>query len=117
MDYINVAFNIFLSPITFLLFLFVTTPINHLVFTSGSEVNVMRLKPLAYLFFCLILLLIGLSLVVIYNITAPQKIAIVDLLQPKYYGLSVASWVLTLYTLKTYIKGMEGNIMGFLFSP
>jgi hypothetical protein len=117
MEYILALFNIFFSPITFLLFFTIAMPLNHIAFTAGPGTNVMRLVPQAYFIFGVALAIIALLLVARYNITAPQKIVLVDILQPKNYWISIISWVITACTLQNYIKGMEGNIMGFLFFP
>ena len=36
---------------------------------------------------------------------------------PKYYWVSIIGWLTTILVIKTYIKGMEGNVMGFIFFP
>lgn len=117
MDYLIAALNFLLSPITFLFFIFISTPFNHLIYAETQGINTMRLKPSAYVVFCLTAWMMFFMLVVFYNINAPQQVTLVDLLQPRYYWLSIASWFVTLFTLKTYVKGMEGNIMGFIFFP
>lgn len=109
--------NILLSPIIFIMFFLVTTPFNNAVFTSGAGGNTSRLIFWTYLLFCACLLLALYSLTAIYNIAAPQKITVVELLQPRFYWLSLVCWLVTAFTLSVYRKGMEGNIMGFIFFP
>ncbi|MES2672787.1 MAG: hypothetical protein V4660_01040 [Pseudomonadota bacterium] len=116
MDYIFAGLNIFFSPIAFLLF-FIITPINHIVFSEDSDVNVVRLAPQRYFIFCTALLIMAVLLVASYNVIAPQKIFLIDILQPRYYWLSVGCWIITAITLKSYIRGIEDNIMGFVFFP
>ncbi|MES2824058.1 MAG: hypothetical protein V4732_10690 [Pseudomonadota bacterium] len=117
MEYMLALFNIFFSPITFLLFFIIATPLNHIAFTAGSETNVMKLVPRAYFVFGAALAIIALLLVAGYNIAAPQKILLIDILQPTNYWVSIISWIITACTLHIYIKGMEGNVMGFIFFP
>lgn len=116
MEYIFAGLNIFFSPIAFLLF-FIITPIHHIAFSEDSDVNVVRLAPQTYFIFCTALLIMAVLLVASYNVIAPQKIFLIDILQPKYYWISVGSWIITALTLKSYIRGIEDNIMGFVFFP
>lgn len=117
MNYLNLLFNILLSPLSFLLFFLVVTPFSQAVFVAGSGVNISRLVPWTYLLFCGGLLILVYLLVGFYNLAAPKKITLLDVMQPKYYWLSLLCWLVTAFTLWTYIKGMEGNVMGFIFFP
>ncbi|HWV14060.1 MAG TPA: hypothetical protein VN030_01425 [Cellvibrio sp.] len=117
MSYLNLLFNILLSPLSFLLFFLVVTPFSQTVFVAGSGVNISRLVPWTYLLFCGGLLLLGYLLAGLYNIAAPKKMTLLEAMQPKYYWLSLLCWLVTAFTLWTYIKGMEGNVMGFIFFP
>lgn len=117
MDYLNMLLNIVLSPITLILFLLVTTPFNSAVFSASAGTHSSRLVFWTYLLFCTGLLLAIFLLVEIYNIAAPQKITLVEILQPRYYWLSLCCWLITAFTLSVFGKGMEGNVLGFIFFP
>lgn len=117
MNYVNAAFNILLSPLTFVLFYLITTPFNHYIFKPGAGTNTTKLIPWTYFLFCVVLFSLSFGLVAFYNITSPQPVSLIDILQPKYYWISIGCWLATALTLNTYVKGMEGNVMGFIFFP
>lgn len=117
MNYVNAALNVLLSPLTFLLFFIISTPFNRFIFRPTESTNVTRLIPWTYLVFCVVLFSLSFGLVDIYNITAPHSASLIDILQPKYYWVSILCWLATAFTLNTYVKGMEGNVMGFIFFP
>ena len=117
MSYLNAALNVLFSPLTFLLFFITTTPFSRFIYKPTESTNVTRLVPWTYLVFCVILFLLEIALVSIYNITAPKVVNFTDIFQPKYYWVSIISWLATAFTLRTYTKGMEGNVMGFIFFP
>lgn len=118
MNYLNAAFNVLLSPLSFILFfVIISTPFSRFVFKPTESTNVSRLVPWTYLVFCAVLFLSELALVSVYNLTAPQPVNLIEIFQPKYYWISIICWLVTAFTLHTYINGMEGNVMGFIFFP
>ena len=115
MLYLFAVCNLVLSPITFLLFYFLCA--NLPIFIKGDGVNLMRLKLSAYALFCVVLAAVAALLLWAYNANSPQPVSALEILQPRFWWLSFASWLITTWTLQTYRKGMEGNLMGFIFFP
>lgn len=108
--------NIVLSPICFVFFLLVSYA-NQSIFFESKESNTQKLKIVPYLIYSLLYVLT--IVLVTYGLSniVSEQFTIEELYQPKYYWLSIIGWGITLLTIKTYLKGMEGNIMGFIFFP
>ncbi|MEH0152834.1 hypothetical protein V6R21_01745 [Limibacter armeniacum] len=117
--YLQIAtacFNIMLSPYGLILFLLCFSS-NKDSFFEHTGVNTAQLKKKPYLIY----LFVFTSMVLAISYMAGHFLApdfdIWQIYLPKYYWLSCLSWGVTIVTTRTYFKGMEGNIMGFIFFP
>ncbi len=108
--------NLALSPFCLLFFVFAASGNSNRYFTP-SGTNISKLKPIPYFIYLIIYLSIVLGLAHLWNLYSNNGISIWEMFIPKYYWVSISAWVVTGYTLFTYLKGMEGNIMGFIFFP
>ncbi len=106
--------NILLNPFSFLLFITFSFRKESSFFTKEGT-NVIKLKLVPYLFFSLIYLIIVLGLAYLCSIYVDFNIW--KIFVPKNLLISAITWMITVFTLRTYLKGMEGNIMGFIFFP
>lgn len=108
--------NLLLSPICLLLFLIGTLGKGERFFTR-IETNVYRLNFIPYLLYCAGYLVVLFSGALIYSWINHTDIALLQFFQPSNYTISIIGWCVTGATLMVYAKGMEGNIMGFIFFP
>ncbi|MCG8183018.1 hypothetical protein [Tenacibaculum piscium] len=106
--------NILLNPFSFLLFILLSSKKEAYFFTK-EETNVTKLKVKPYLLFSVGYLTIILSITYLCNFFVDFNFWKVFV--PKNIFISVITWFVTGFTLRTYLKGMEGNIMGFIFFP
>ncbi|MCD8414039.1 hypothetical protein G1J88_02430 [Tenacibaculum dicentrarchi] len=106
--------NILLNPFSFLLFILFSFRYESYFFTK-EETNVSKLKLAPYIFFTGIYLSIILSITYLFSLFIDFNIW--KFFAPKHLFISVITWLITTSTLRTYLKGMEGNIMGFIFFP
>jgi len=106
--------NILFNPFSFLIFITFSSKKETYFFTR-EETNVTKLKLTPYLLFSSIYLTIILSLTYFCSIYIDFNAW--EAFTPKYLLISSITWVVTVLTLRTYLKGMEGNIMGFIFFP
>ncbi|CAM1351171.1 hypothetical protein [Tenacibaculum insulae] len=114
MNVLLAIINILLSPFSFLLFL---------TFSFGKETsfyiktttNVTKLKLVPYL--CFSFTYLAMLLLLIYLCNFYIDFNLWEMFIPKNIVISIITWGITIITLRTYLKGMEGNIMGFIFFP
>lgn len=106
--------NILLSPISFLLFITFSFGKESWFYTK-QKTNIVKLKPLSFLLFYTIYF----TIIAITNYLCNQYIDfnIWNFFTPTNLTVSVITWLITFVTLGNYFKGMEGNIMGFIFFP
>lgn len=117
MDQAIACFNLIFSPISFLIFLIISTPFKKFIYTSLST-NVSRLYILPYLLYCLLLYILLEGVIGAYNAVAIKSITVTAWLQPTIFVFSILTWLATAFTLFTFtISGMEGNILGCIFAP
>lgn len=110
--------NIVLSPVNLLFFVFfASTKSNSDRYFENAGTNVSRLKIAPYLLYNLSF--VASVLLITYGVVffMADDLVFWEVYQPRYYWLSITGWIVTLLTLKVYFKGMEGNIMGFIFFP
>jgi hypothetical protein len=108
--------NLLLNPITFVIFFFFASP-NQALYFESKGTNTQQLKAVPYIVYCLAFVFTVLITTWVIELLLPGQLNLWEIYQPKYYWLSITGWLVTLFTLKTYLKGMEGNIMGFIFFP
>lgn len=111
--------NIALNPFSLLFFILFGTHNSHehrYFVSTGTNVSRLLLGP--YLLF--LLFYIGMVLLPFYGYYLIFQDSSADFwatFQPKYYWLSIIGWLASGLTISTYLKGMEGNIMGFIYFP
>lgn len=106
--------NIIFSPFALLLFLFSFSANKDHFFVSVGT-NTSRLKAVPYLVYLSVFTIIVLATtfwVAPWLLINPANVFV-----PKYYWVSIPAWLVTAWTTYTYFRGMEGNIMGFIFFP
>ncbi|WBX73492.1 hypothetical protein PG913_11740 [Tenacibaculum pacificus] len=106
--------NILLNPFSFLLFIILSSKKEAYFFTK-EETNVTKLKVKPYLLFSVGYLTIILGITYLCNFFVDFNFW--EIFVPKNIFISVITWFVTGFTLRAYLKGMEGNIMGFIFFP
>ncbi|MBU2915719.1 hypothetical protein [Reichenbachiella agariperforans] len=106
--------NILLSPFGLILFFICFSGPSY--FTPDST-NTSKLKIQPYVIYSMVYTtaVLGISYGIGYLLLADFDVW--QAYQPKYWWLSAIGWAVTLFTLRTYFRGMEGNIMGFIFFP
>lgn len=109
--------NLLLSPFCLLIFLFSADNNTSLYFKKTGETNVSKLKPIPYLVYSALFAGIILSIVYLWCYFSHTTLTVWEVFVPKNYWVTSVAWGITLITLYTYLKGMEGNIMGFIFFP
>ena len=108
--------NLVLNPFCLVFFFFFATSKQSLYFENKGT-NTQKLKVVPYLVYCLVFALAVLLITYLVGLLLPEGLNIWEIYQPKYYWLSIPGWLVTSLTLSAYFKGMEGNIMGFIFFP
>ena len=73
------------------------------------------LKPLPYIIHTVIYVTIVFSAMYIWSLYSYEVIDIWEVLISKHYGVSIPVGIVTSYTIYTFFKGIEGNVMGFIF--
>ncbi|WP_233898084.1 hypothetical protein [Tenacibaculum piscium] len=106
--------NILLNPFSFLVFILLSSKKEAYFFTK-EETNVTKLKVKPYLLFSVGYLTIILSITYLCNFFVDFNFW--EVFVPKNIFISIITWFVTAFTLRAYLKGMEGNIMGFIFFP
>ncbi|CAM1359170.1 conserved membrane protein of unknown function [Tenacibaculum soleae] len=106
--------NILFNPFSFLIFISFSFKKDSYFFTKEGT-NVMKLKLVPYLLFYSIYLTA--ILCVTYLFSFYNDFNFWEVFIPKNLYISSITWLITAITLRAYLKGMEGNIMGFIFSP
>ncbi|MBX2843828.1 MAG: hypothetical protein KTR26_18800 [Flammeovirgaceae bacterium] len=108
--------NVLLNPYGLLIFLLCFSGSNKSFFTPVGT-NTVKLKIIPYLIFLVVYT--GLVLGITYGISQflPADFNIWEVYQPKYLWLSLIGWMVTIIIVKSYLSGMEGNVMGFIFFP
>ncbi|MBE7684475.1 hypothetical protein F7647_00100 [Tenacibaculum piscium] len=106
--------NILLNPFSFLVFILLSSKKKAYFFTK-EETNVTKLKVKPYLLFSVGYLTIILSITYLCNFFVDFNFW--EVFVPKNIFISIITWFVTAFTLRAYLKGMEGNIMGFIFFP
>lgn len=108
--------NLLLSPFCLLLFLLLnfSPDSKHLV---PAKTNVYRLKLISYIIFSLLYVSVILIASYVFIEFTNSTLHLWEIFIPRYYWVSGFAWLVTLFTVVTYVKGMEGNIMGFIFFP
>ena len=109
--------NLIFSPIGFILFLFLGFKKESIFFEPTKSTNVVRLKPLPFTIYILIYVSAVLINTYVWSLYSDPSFDVWQVFIPKYYGVSIVIWILTAYTIYVYFKGMEGNVMGFIFFP
>jgi len=110
---INLVFN----PFCLLLFFFYGLNKESTYFVLTDKTNVTRLKPLPYIIHTVIYVTIICSATYIWSLYSYEVIDIWEVFVPKNYRVSIPIWIIIAYTIYTCFKGMEGNVMGFIFFP
>jgi len=108
--------NLLLNPITFVAFFFFAGS-NQALYFESKGTNTQRLKAVPFIIYCLAFVFAVLLITWAVGLLLPGELNLWEIYQPKYYWISIPGWLVTLFTLKVYLKGMEGNIMGFIFFP
>lgn len=108
--------NLLLSPFCIMLFIVVTFG-KESRFLVSSGTNVYRLKPRPYIIFSIIYVVFILSITQLWLMHFNPEMNLWVVYIPEYYWVSSLTWIVSIATILTYIKGMEGNIMGFIFFP
>jgi hypothetical protein len=108
--------NLVLSPFCLIIFLIGAFD-NERRFFTKVETNVYRLHWLPYAIYCLVYVGLIWGGVAGFSSLFSLDINPIDLFHPTNYWVSGGAWMVTVLTLATYSKGMEGNIMGFIFFP
>ncbi len=108
--------NLILNPYCLLFFFFFASH-NQTIYFENTGTNTQKLKIVPYTIFSLVFAIVVLSSTYLIGMLLPEKLDVWEAWQPKFYLSSVAGWLVTILTLKVYFKGMEGNIMGFIFFP
>jgi len=108
--------NLILNPICFVFFFFFATS-NQSLFFESKGTNTQKLKVVPYIIYCLAFAFTVLLITYVVGLLLPGGLNLWEIYQPKYYWLSIPGWLVTGFTLNAYFKGMEGNIMGFIFFP
>lgn len=80
---------------------------------EGCNITKLKLKP--YLFFTGIYLSIILGIT--YGCSFFVSFNLLEIFMPKNSFISAITWLITMFTLRAYLNGMEGNIMGFIYFP
>jgi hypothetical protein len=106
--------NILFNPFSFLFFITFSFKKDSYFFTKEGT-NITRLKLAPYLLFYSIYLTAILG--VAYLCSFYIDFNFWEAFLPKNLYISSITWLITAFTLRTYLKGMEGNIMGFIFFP
>ncbi|WBX71465.1 hypothetical protein [Tenacibaculum retecalamus] len=114
MNILLAIINILFNPFSFLIFIAFSFKKNSYFFTKEAT-NVTKLKLVPYLCFYSIYLIVILSLTYLCSLYIDFNIW--DVFVPKNLLISAVTWLITGFTLRVYLKGMEGNIMGFIFFP
>ena len=99
-----------------LLFLFANFGTESSFFTKVST-NVYRLNGKPYLLYCIAYITVLFVGAAIFDWAIPEQIDLMTVFLPNSYFFSIPVWCITALTLMVYFKGMEGNIMGFIFFP
>ncbi len=108
--------NLVLSPFCLLFFVFYASSNSSRYFTP-SGTNVYKLKPIPYLIYTAIYLVVILGLSYLWTILSDSNESMWEIFTPRYYWVSIPVWVITGFTIRAYLNGMEGNIMGFIYFP
>ncbi len=108
--------NLILNPYCLLFFFFFASNNQSLYFESKGT-NTQKLKIIPYAIYSLAFAIVVLLSTYFIGMLLPEKLDVWEAWQPKFYISSVAGWLVTILTLKVYFKGMEGNVMGFIFFP
>ncbi|MCX2681959.1 hypothetical protein OOZ15_18555 [Galbibacter sp. EGI 63066] len=106
--------NVALCPYGLLLF-FVCFHGNRFFVPTGM--NTTKLKKLPYFIYIIIYTAVVLGITYAIGFFTVDDFNIWMVYQPKYYWLSFVAWGITAFTIREYFRGMEGNIMGFIFFP
>ncbi|MCT4698515.1 hypothetical protein [Tenacibaculum haliotis] len=114
MNILLAIINILFNPFSFLIFIAFSFKKNSYFFTKEAT-NVTKLKLVPYLYFYSIYLIVILSLTYLCSLYIDFNIW--GVFVPKNLLISAVTWLITGFTLRVYLKGMEGNIMGFIFFP
>ncbi len=116
MDILISITNILLSPFSFFFLLLISGATENQLYESVG-INTNRLRKFPFIIFISSYLAICLSALYAYSCLAPASFEIWKVFIPRHYWLSIFCWLITILTYQTYFKGMEGNIMGFIFFP
>lgn len=108
--------NLIFSPFCLLFFILFAANKGETYFIP-TNTNVNKLKPLPYIIFCAIYVTVILTGMYLLSLYSSETFNVWEVFVPKFYWVSVPIWIITGLTLFTYFKGMEGNIMGFIFFP
>ncbi len=108
--------NLFLSPFCLLIFLFYSDGKQSKYYTK-LETNVYKLKPMPYLFYSLIYISVIIGLLFIFKLILNCEFDVWQVFYPKNLWVTILTWFITVVALYAYSKGMEMNIMGFIFFP
>lgn len=108
--------NLFFSPFCILLFLLLNFG-EESKFLVSAGTNVYQLKLIPYIIFSLLYVSLVLAISFIFIEFTKSTVDLWEIYVPKYYWLSGFTWLVTIFTIWSYVKGMEGNIMGFIFFP
>lgn len=108
--------NLLLNPFSFILFLILSFSKEQKFYTSIST-NTNRLHLMPYLVYSVLIAGSIALITYIASLVLPSDFTVWEVFRPRYLWLSAIGWGITIWTLLTYLKGMEGNIMGFIFFP
>lgn len=108
--------NIVLNPFCIIFFLFFWSK-NESLYFETTNTNVQKLKPVPYLKYLVVFVGTILCITFLFKYFLFKDLDFWSIYLPKYYWLSIIGWVVSALTLYVYFKGMEGNIMGFIFFP
>lgn len=107
--------NVFLSPFGIIFFLLFTLGEGKYFESAGT--NTSRLKLMPFLVHHVIFTVLVLAVTYLWSTYSAVEFSVWDVFIPKYYWASGIGWLATILIIKTYLKGMEGNVMGFIFFP
>ena len=107
--------NVFFSPFGVLFFFLFN--LGESKYFEQTETNTSRLKLIPFLVHHIIFTLFILGVTYLWSIYSYDRFSVWDVFIPKYYWVSGLGWLVTIFFIKTYLEGMEGNIMGFIFFP
>ena len=108
--------NLVLNPFCVLFFIIFASSNNKRYFIPDGT-NTHKLKPLPYFTFVALYLVVLLGATFLWTYYSSADFTIWEVYTPRTYWVSIPVWLVTGFTLSTYFKGMEGNIMGFIFFP